>query len=375
MPPDDIALQLARCPGLSPQALQAAATESGGTLARIASLGADRLRALKWKDDAISALRQPADPALLERDRAVAAQSDIRLLGAHEPEFPLLLLESGDAPAFLWVRGDVGVLSSMQLAIVGSRHPTATGREDAFDFSRHLAGGGLTITSGLAVGIDTAAHRGALAARGRTIAVAGTGIDQVYPAENRDLARDIVEGGGALVSEFPPGTPPLKAHFPQRNRLISGLSLGVFVVEAARRSGSLSTANWARRQGREVFALPGSIHNPLAQGCHELIRTGAKLVEGAPDILTELRIPFSEQELRKAAEPASKAPEGGPRLDNEYEILLDALGFEAAGMDALVARTGLKAGAIASMLLILELEGRVQQHPGGRFCRRSPGKV
>lgn len=367
MPIDDIALQLARCPGLTPQALQAAARECGGTLARIASLGADRLRALEWKEDAISALRHPADAALLERDRAVAAQPGVRLLGAHEPGFPLLLLESGDAPAFLWVRGDVGVLSSMQLAIVGSRHPTATGREDAFDFSRHLATGGLTITSGLALGIDTAAHRGALAARGRTIAVAGTGIDQVYPAGNRDLARDIVAGGGALVSEFPPGTAPLKGHFPQRNRLISGLSLGVFVVEAARRSGSLSTANWARRQGREVFALPGSIHNPLAQGCHELIRTGAKLVEGAPDILAELKIPFSEQELRKAAEPAPRPPEGPPRLDNEYEILLDALGFEPTAVDTIIARSGLPADSVASMLLILELEGRIAPHPGGRY--------
>jgi DNA processing protein len=225
------------------------------------------------------------------------------------------------------------------------------------------------------VGIDAAAHRGALQGGGRTVAVVGRGLDAVYPRENETLARQIVASGGALVSDLPTGTPPLKQNFPRRNRLISGLSLGTLVVEAALQSGSLITARLASEQGREVFAIPGSIHNPLSRGCHRLIRQGAKLVETVDDIFAELEpIVRALGANLRPSEPIEQ-PEPPPRLDKDYEILLDALGFEPASLDSLVARTGLQADAVASMLLILELDGRVQQQPGGRFSRLLPGKV
>jgi DNA processing protein len=266
------------------------------------------------------------------------------------------------------------VLSLPQLAVVGSRNPTSLGRDTAQQFARHLASAGLAITSGLALGIDAAGHRGALQAHGRTVAVLGCGLDEVYPRENAALAREIAEHG-ALVSELPAGTPPLKQHFPRRNRIIAGLSVGTLVVEAALHSGSLITARLAAEQGREVFAIPGSIHSPQSRGCHRLIRQGAKLVETADDIFAELGALLDG--LRAAA-PA-QAPEAqrlsAPELDKDYEILLDALGFAPAGVDALVARTGFPADAVASMLLILELDGRVAQQPGGLYCRRLTGKV
>ncbi len=287
------------------------------------------------------------------------------LIGCDSERFPPLLAQIASAPVALYVRGDAGVLSSMQLAIVGSRNPTAPGARTARDFAAFLARAGLTITSGLAIGIDAAAHAGALAGNGRTIAVFGSGLDQVYPPENAGLADRIVAQGGALLTEFPPGTAPLRGNFPRRNRLISGLSLGTLVVEAARHSGSLITARLAGTQGREVFAIPGSIHNPLARGCHQLLREGAKLVETAADVLSELKIPFTKQDL---TEPGGDAPAAAV-LDKEYEILLDALGYEPQSIDTLVERTTLPSPHLASMLLILELEGRVALHAGGRYAR------
>jgi len=205
--------------------------------------------------------------------------------------------------------------------------------------------------------------------------VLGCGLDSIYPRENAPLAADIVASGGALVADLPTGTPPLKHHFPRRNRIISGLSVGTLVVEATLRSGSLITARLAAEQGREVFAIPGSIHSPLAHGCHRLIRQGAKLVESTDDIFSELGALLAGLYAPGRSEPPDAQGVFWPVLDKEYEILLDALGFEPAGLDILVVRTGLKAGAVASMLLMLELEGRVQQQPGGRFSRRLPGKV
>jgi len=209
------------------------------------------------------------------------------ILTLHDPAYPALLKEIADPPPLLFVRGDPAVLSRPQLGIVGSRNPTPGGRSLAEDFARSLSRCGLVVTSGMALGIDAAGHRGALRGGGTTLAVAGTGPDRIYPARHRDLARAIVEQG-AIISEFAPGTPALPSNFPRRNRIISGLSLGVLVVEAACRSGSLITARLAAEQGREVFALPGSIHNPLARGCHHLIRQGAKLVEDIEDIVEEL---------------------------------------------------------------------------------------
>jgi DNA processing protein len=297
--------------------------------------------------------------------------------------YPSLLAEISDAPIGLFVRGDPAVLSLPQLAIVGSRNPTAGGRDNATSFAAHLARCGLAITSGLAIGIDAAAHQGALAAGGVTLAVCGTGLDIDYPSANGTLAEAIAKRG-ALISEFPLGTPALQANFPRRNRIISGLSLGTLVVEAALRSGSLITARLAAEQGREVFAIPASIHNPLARGCHQLIRQGAKLVETGDDIFAELRalagalagalapalqVAVPDERNSGGEGPGSRAA-AAPVLDKAYEILLDALGFEPAGVDTLVERTGFAADEVASMLLILELDGQLESRPGGRYVRR-----
>jgi DNA processing protein len=317
-----------------------------------------------------------SDPAAIERDLAwLAGDARRSLVTWGSPDYPPLLARIPDAPLVLFVEGDVTALSLPQLAIVGSRNPTALGRDTATQFARQLAKDGFTVTSGLALGIDAAAHRGALDAPGRTVAVVGRGLDAVYPPENAGLAREIVGHSGACLTDLPTGTPPLKHNFPRRNRILSGLAVGTLVVEAALQSGSLITARLAAEQGREVFAIPGSIHNPMVRGCHRLLRQGARLVESVADIFAELAPIIGEMcsnVSEKSAPPSASTP---PRLDNEYEILLDALGFEAAGLDTLVVRTGLTAGAVASMLLILELDGRVQQQPGSRFCRRLPGKV
>lgn len=365
MLPDSSTLSLARCPGLTVEQLSAALALAGNEPARVLRLGEARLRECGWRDGALAWALAP-DAAEVDRDAAWLAGSGAQLVSCFAADYPPLLREVRHAPAFLYVRGDVGLLSSVQLAIVGTRNPTAGGRSDAFEFARYLARAGLTITSGLALGIDGAAHRGALKAGGRTVAVCGAGLDLIYPRQHESLAEEIA-ATGAIVSEFAPRVPPLPANFPQRNRVISGLSLGVLVVEAARRSGSLTTARHAGEQGRETFAIPGSIHNPLTRGCHQLIRHGAKLVEAASDILEELKIPFSRQILT-ASEPAAPGPApGGPRLDKDYEILLDALGFDPTGIDTIVERTGLSADSVASMLLILELEGHIAPYPGGRY--------
>ena len=325
--------------------------------------GRRQLAAIEMPPAARSALMSP-DTAAIESDLEWIEASGVRLIACTSPDYPPLLAQTRDAPPVLFVFGDASLLASPQLAMVGSRSPTASGRATAREFAAYFARAGLTITSGLAFGIDAASHEGALLAGGKTIAVCGTGLDQVYPREHTALAARIREHG-ALVSEFPPRTPPLRANFPRRNRIISGLSLGTLVVEAARDSGSLVTAKYAGEQGREVFAIPGSIHNPLSRGCHRLIRDGAKLVEEASDVLAELRISFETQSL---AQPPAAPPEQPP-LDKEYEMLLDALGFEPASIDVLVERTGLPGESIASMLLILELQGRVAPHPGGRYGR------
>ena len=304
------------------------------------------------------------DITAIEADLAWLAANGARIVLATDPDYPSRLQQCPGAPAALYVQGAVEALSAAQLAMVGSRSPTAAGRATAREFAAWFARAGLTVTSGLAVGIDAASHEGALAGGGATIAVYATGLDRVYPAEHRALAHRI-RAGGALVSEFPPRTPPLRGHFPRRNRIIAGLSLGTLVVEAARYSGSLITARLAAEYGREVFAIPGSIHSPLARGCHQLIKTGAKLVEEAADVLTELQFPVGKEQVT-SRQPERRTP---PELDKEYEMLLDALGFEPATIDVLVARTHLPGESVASMLLILELEGRVAALPGGRYGR------
>lgn len=287
--------------------------------------------------------------------------------------YPFLLRDIPDPPPVLYVLGDVEILRQTQLAMVGSRNPTPAGKDNALQFAASLAEMGIVITSGLALGIDAAAHEGALRAKGRTIAVAGTGVDRVYPAQHRKLAHQIVAEGGAIISEYPLAAPPLKHQFPRRNRLISGLSLGTLVVEAAQSSGSLITARLAMEQGREVFAIPGSIHNPLAKGCHQLIRQGAKLVETAQDILEELGalLPLHAQVLMSSSGKQHDSISNQAFVpDVDHEQVLNAMGYEPADPDVLVQRTGLPIEHIASMLLTLELNDVILSVPGGYQRRR-----
>ena len=360
---------LARAPQLDAARLATAVSQCGGSVGALLAQPPSSLRALGLREATIVALCAP-DPLQLESDLRVVERLGLRLLPATDPAYPARLAGISSAPHLLWVRGDVAALCCPQLAVVGSRHPTAGGRRSAREFAHHFARCGFAITSGLALGIDAASHDGALLASGRTIAVLGTGLDACYPLENLALAERIVaSGAGALVSEFPPRTVPRPANFPQRNRLISGLALGVLVVEAARGSGSLSTARWAGDQGRDVFAVPGSIHSPLTKGCHELIRQGAKLVEQAEDVLTEYKSVLSQQALATLALRSEGPADGSWPLDNPGEILLDALGFESTSVDALLASTGLSSESVASLLLILELEGRIDSLPGGHYIR------
>lgn len=353
-------LAVLRAPGIGPIRFTA--------LLERTSTPAELLAVARASDNLPVATRQALhDPdwAAVDTDLAWAARAGNRILSLAATDYPTLLREIPDPPPLLFVHGNAGCLQNPQLAMVGSRNPTPGGRDTAQAFAEHLAGAGLTITSGLALGIDSACHQGTLAAGGCTVAVMGTGLDRVYPARNRDLARAIAAVGGALLSEFPLGTPPQPENFPRRNRLISGLSLGTLVVEAAPRSGSLTTARHAVEQGREVFAIPGSIHNPLARGCHALIRQGAKLVETAEDILEELRV-ISVGRHEVAAPPPGPGP-GMP--STEHAQLLDCMGFEDISIDQLVIRSGLTAAAVSSMLLILELEGWVISRAGGRYVR------
>jgi DNA processing protein len=325
-----------------------------------------RIEAAAW----LERLRSPGDrdPEGIARDLAWLAGPGRTLLTAEDPRYPPPLAAVQGMPPALFVEGDPGVLARPQVAIVGSRAATAAGRETAFDFAARLAAHGFAITSGLATGIDAAAHRGALEAGGITIAVCGTGLDRVYPAEHRALAAAIL-ASGALVSEFPTGTPPQSRNFPRRNRLMSGLARGVLVIEAAARSGSLITARLAADQGREVMAVPGSIHNPLARGCHRLIKEGAALVETVEDVLATLGIsaPAVATDREPRAGDGGKIPSDA--LDSEAEMLLNALGFGPADVDRLLERTGLPAHSVISKLQLLELEGRVESLAGGRYSR------
>ena len=305
--------------------------------------------------------------------RAIVSLGDLR--------YPQALLDTEDPPLLLYLMGPALLLehqpfpSDRCLAVVGSRNPTAQGAENARLFARALCGAGLTIVSGLALGVDAAAHEGALEAAtsagsiAATIAVVGTGLDRVYPRKNLDLAHRIA-AHGLIVSEYPLGTPPLPANFPKRNRIISGLSQGTLVVEAALASGSLITARMAAEQGREVFAIPGSIHAPQSRGCHALIRQGAKLVESAQDVLEELKIPATT--VPGLPHEGVNAP-GAAASDETEDPVLAALGYDPMGLDALIARTGMDASTLQVALLELELDGRIARLPGGLFQRVGRG--
>ena len=329
----------------------------------------DLTNVVEGKTPLIDAILEGVDNERVQAELDWLAQPGCHVVTQADSDYPTLLREIVDAPPLLFVRGVRSVLRLPQIAVVGSRNPTATGCENAQFFAQSLAQAGLAITSGLALGIDACAHRGALAAHGVTIAVAATGLDRVYPSRHRELAHEIAVRG-ALVSEFPLGSPPRRDHFPRRNRIISGMSTGVVVVEAALRSGSLITARLAGEQGREVFAIPGSIHSPLARGCHALIRQGAKLVETAHDILEELGpLVGVQMGVRLAQEHANDG--AGSRSNNcpEYDAILVHLGHDPVGVDTLVERSGLTPEVISSMLLQMELYGLIEACPGGKYQR------
>ncbi|SEO88466.1 DNA-processing protein DprA [Aquisalimonas asiatica] len=360
-------LALARAPAMGAGVAEALLARYGSPGA-VVGAGAKALRAAGATPAVARAIAEP-DEAGIARDLAwLEADSAHHLIPLRDPRYPPLLREIPDPPVCLFVTGDPDVLTVPQLAVVGSRNATPGGLDTAAAFCAHLAGRGLTITSGLALGVDAAAHQGALDGGGFTVAVVATGPDRVYPSRHRDLAH-AVAGSGAVVSEYACGTPARAGHFPRRNRIISGLSVGTLVVEASPRSGSLITARYALEQGREVFAIPGSIHNPLARGCHRLIRDGAaKLIEQADEILEELPALLRQPEPVGAGVPdAPEAPSAG--LDPEHEKVLEAVGYDPVPLDTVLQRTGLTPDVVSSILLILELSGRVTAMPGGRYVR------
>lgn len=313
--------------------------------------------------------------AEVESDLAWLAKEDHHLLHEESDFYPPLLKETVNAPALLFVKGDVNVLLTPQIGMVGSRNASTLGKETAFEFAKELAGSGLTVTSGLALGIDTCSHEGALKSGGKTIAVLGTGVDVIYPAQNKKLAQAIVDRGGAIISEAPLGTAALPSLFPRRNRIISGLSLGVLVVEAALKSGSLITARLAAEQGRDVFAIPGSIHNVMHKGCHQLIRDGATLIETADDVLTALNsmVQFQHCALQQIKERIVHAKQG--ILDPMAKALLDYIGFEPTPVDIIITRSNLSPSEASGLLISLELDGWITAEAGGYMKTAKASRV
>ncbi|MFT4172991.1 MAG: DNA-processing protein DprA [Rhodocyclaceae bacterium] len=364
-PPSDLAdwLRLTLVPDLGPER-QRLLLARFGLPGQILSAGRAALEQLVGSQLANDLLTHDSG-AQVDATLAWATEPGNQIITLGDPAYPPALLETPDPPTLLYVKGRLDLLNRPAIAMVGARSATPQGVANAENFAKAFAQAGLTVISGLALGIDAAAHRGALAGAGGTVAVIGTGIDRIYPARNAALARQIAEQG-TLVSEFPLGMPPLGHNFPRRNRIISGLSRGVLVVEAAVGSGSLITARQAAEQGREVLAIPGSIHSPLARGCHQLIKQGAKLVESAADVLDELAwraqlaapVPLP---TTVNAVPAQPAP--------EEERILQALGHDPADAETLLARTSLTPDALFAILMALELDGRLTRLPGNRFQR------
>jgi len=356
-------LALWRLPGIGPRSFSDL-LERYGRIAPLFALPRQEQERLGLRAETLEALAAPPWDAAEADLRWLQGGTGRHLLLCTDPEYPQALRDAPGAPPLLFALGDIAQLQRPQLAVVGSRNPTAGGLQTAEEFAYCLAQAGLVITSGLALGIDAAAHRGALRAGAATVAVTATGLDRVYPARHRELAHAIAEQG-CLVSEFPPGTPVRSEQFPRRNRIISGLSLGTLVVEASLRSGSLITARYALEQGREIFAIPGSIHNPLSKGCHALIRQGAKLTETVDDVLEELHWQ-AEQAVPPAPEAAAADDDA---LDTDYQRLLEALGYDPVPLEVLLQRTGLTPAELSSMLLVLELKGYVTASAGGRYQR------
>ncbi len=350
--------------------VQAIFEQSSATLQQ---LGSDKLaRALR---------NEPADLAAQQQTTMdwLQAGDDRRIAVLGDPAYPQALLDIEDPPLMLYMLGTLASSAhsatekiANSLAIVGSRNPTPQGENNARQFAKAFGSAGICVVSGLALGIDGAAHDGAMLGGGETIAVVGTGLDRVYPKRHLDLAHRIARQG-MIISEFPLGTPPLTANFPRRNRIISGLSRGTLVVEAALQSGSLITARLAAEQGKEVFAIPGSIHSPQSRGCHSLIKQGAKLVEVAQDVLEELRLAPTSGAAPDALQAQPEEDEGNETAGSRDSPLLAALGFDAVSLDALQARTGLDTAHLQAGLLELELDGQVARLPGGLFQRMAAG--
>jgi len=357
-------LRLVRTHGIGPKAIAAllAAFES---VDKLFAANGSQLRATGISDKQITALQQESALNEVEIDLQWQAQADDRtIISIDSPNYPALLKQIPSPPPVLFVRGDVDILHTPQLAIVGSRKPTSYGKRIAGRLATELAQSGLTVCSGLAYGIDAAAHQAALTADGLTVAVTGTGLDRVYPASHHALAHDIA-ASGALVSEFPIGTNPRPAFFPRRNRIISGLSYGTLVIEAAIKSGSLTTSAHATEQSREVFAVPGNIDNPLARGCHALIRNGATLVETVEDILEQLA-PILP---RKLSLPEETVDEDDSPLPDELASLLSVFEFEPLTLDQLVEQTGIDIATITEQITELELGGRIESSATGAYIR------
>ncbi|SKA68363.1 DNA protecting protein DprA [Thiothrix eikelboomii] len=388
-------LQIWRAVGIGPATLNRLLNHFGSAVAALDGSDAELAKA-GLKPDTLQNLRSvPIEATLADLEWLHRAQHR-HILVPEDPRYPKLLRDLKAAPPILFVAGQPELLNEPQLAMVGSRTPTTYGKENAQAFAQYLAKHGITVTSGLALGIDAVSHQGALEAGGTTIAVIATGLDIIYPAKNRSLAERIVEHG-AIVSEFPIGVKPQAQNFPRRNRIISGLSLGSLVVEAALQSGSLVTAQHALEQGREVFAIPGSIHSPLAHGCHRLIRQGAKLVETAADILEELTpqlhaylgstamptaLALSTTQASKPIKPTkplsflkslttqeNTEERSEAKLDPEEQQILATIGLEPIPIDQIVLQTGLTPDVVSSMLLMLELQGYIAACGGGRYQR------
>ena len=351
-------LHLLHCRRLSSQAALKLVSISGSAEA-VLTASTSRLREITGNRNISSRLLADHDAEGVQRDLTWLRRCEHHhILPWSDRRYPGLLREIPDAPLLLYVSGDHEALDSRQLAIVGSRNPTPAGRSAASRLARNLSLAGLTITSGLATGIDASAHEGALSAGRPTVAVMATGPDCIYPARHRQLARTI-EASGALVTERPVGTHPTRQAFPQRNRIISGLSIGTLVVEATERSGSLITARFAGEQGRDVYAIPGSILSPLSRGCHALIRDGAGLVESESDILDEIGHQV----------PPQRESGPTPELNDEAGILISAMGFDPIAVDTMIQRSGLTADKVCAILLRLEMQGLVKSVTGGHYMR------
>jgi DNA processing protein len=303
----------------------------------------ERLHTVDWKS--------------VHEDLAWHAQDGHHIITCQDTAYPGYLHEIPARPPLLYVKGALSALARPHLALVGSRNPSPAGRETAYQFAKALSKMGICICSGLALGIDAASHRGALCGRGGTLAILGSGIDRLYPSKHRTLAKEI-STKGALISEFSPNTPPAPHHFPRRNRIISGISMGVVVIEASLKSGSLITARYAIEQGRELFAIPGSIHNPLAKGCHSLIRQGAKLVDNLEHIVEELPI-------KQKISPTTSIACNEPQLAKEQQNLVKCIGYEITSLDVMVERSGFSTKKVASILAKLEMAGYIEAVPGG----------